>query len=163
VLLELGGASSDWVTVAQARTGEGGTFSAVWRATRTGRYTLRAVLSRHGQGGASARRDALTARVTVYEPGMATVFGPGFYGRRTACRTLLSAATIGVAHRTLPCGSRVEVYYGGRRLALPVIDRGPYVAGVSWDLTAAAARALGFPGRGWLGTIALGHGPVPPR
>lgn len=163
VILELGGASSDWVTVAQARTGRDGTFSAVWRASRSGRYTLRAVLSRAGQAGTSARHGALTAPVTVYEPGMATFFGPGFYGRRTACRTLLSAATVGVAHRTLPCGARVELYYGGRRLALPVIDRGPYVAGVTWDLTAAAARALRFPGRGWVGTIAVRHAPVPPR
>ena len=161
VRLVLGGQGSEPVTVAHARTGADGRFSAVWRATRPGRYTLRAVLRREGRAGASARRTALSAPVTVYEPGVATVFGPGFYGRRTACRTLLTPATLGVAHRTLPCGTRVEVYYGGRRLTLPVVDRGPYVRGVSWDLTAAAGWSLGFPGKGWLGTMTVGRGPVP--
>jgi rare lipoprotein A len=155
VLLQLGDGFSGWVTIAQARTGAGGTFRAVWRANRTGRYTLRAVLSRDGQADTSARGGALTAPVTVYEPGVATVFGPGFYGRRTACRSVLTPATVGVAHRSLPCGARVEVYYGGRRLLLPVVDRGPYVAGVAWDLTTAAARALRFPGKAWVGTIGI--------
>jgi rare lipoprotein A (peptidoglycan hydrolase) len=68
-----------------------------------------------------------------------------------------------VAHRTLPCGTRLELYYAGRRLVVPVIDRGPYVVGITWDLTTGAARALGFPGQGRVGTIAVGRGRVPAR
>jgi len=75
---------------------------------------------------------------------IATWFGPGFYGQRTACGQLLTPATIGVAHRTLPCGTLVSVGYHGRRLTLPVIDRGPYGNGAEWDLTSEAARALGI-------------------
>ena|SRR5437016_398194 len=75
---------------------------------------------------------------------IASWFGPGFYGQRTACGELLTPATIGVAHRTLPCGTLVSVRYRGRRLTLPVIDRGPYRNGVEWDLTSEAARALGI-------------------
>jgi rare lipoprotein A (peptidoglycan hydrolase) len=38
--------------------------------------------------------------------------------------------------------------YGGRTLTVPVIDRGPYIAGREWDLTGAAAEVLAFPGLG---------------
>src|SRR5438094_222507 len=72
---------------------------------------------------------------------IATWFGPGFYGQRTACGQLLTPAVVGVAHRTLPCGTLVSVRYRGRRLTLPVIDRGPYRNGAEWDLTSEAARA----------------------
>src|SRR3989442_14064803 len=76
---------------------------------------------------------------------LATWFGPGFYGRRTACGQVLTPAIVGLANRKLPCGTLVTVTYRGRRLTMPVIDRGPYGGnGAQWDLTAAAARALGL-------------------
>lgn len=93
---------------------------------------------------------------------LATYYGPGLYGRRTACGTLLTRTTVGVAHRTLPCGTRLEVQYGGRRAVVAVIDRGPFTIGITWDLTAAAARLLRFPGRGQVSTVTLGRGAVPP-
>ena len=71
-----------------------------------------------------------------------TWYGPGFYGRRTACGVRLGRATAGVAHRTLPCGTPVTFYYRGSFETVPVIDRGPYARGVSWDLTAATAKSL---------------------
>jgi hypothetical protein len=76
----------------------------------------------------------------------ATWFGPGFFGSRTACGQRLTRRTVGVAHKSLPCGSRVTIKYRGRFLRTRVIDRGPYVKGVKWDLTAAAAKQLGFRG-----------------
>jgi hypothetical protein len=69
---------------------------------------------------------------------------PGFYGRRTACGILLRHSTQGVAHRRLPCGTRVTFTFGGRSRTVPVIDRGPFARGVDWDLTQATARALGL-------------------
>jgi rare lipoprotein A len=75
---------------------------------------------------------------------IATWYGPGLYGRRTACGVVLRRATIGVAHRRLPCGTEVVFYYRGIFQRVPVIDRGPYARGVSWDLTSAAARSLGL-------------------
>jgi rare lipoprotein A len=75
---------------------------------------------------------------------VATWYGPGFYGRRTACGLRLGRTTPGVAHRRLPCGTSVTLYYRGRFATVPVIDRGPHVPGVTWDLTAATARNLGF-------------------
>jgi rare lipoprotein A (peptidoglycan hydrolase) len=86
-------------------------------------------------------RPALVALMRVLK---ATWYGPGFYGRRTACGTRLGRNTVGVAHRTLPCGTRVTFYHGGHFVTVAVIDRGPFRRGVAWDLTAAAARQLGF-------------------
>jgi rare lipoprotein A (peptidoglycan hydrolase) len=74
----------------------------------------------------------------------ATLYGPGLWGNRTACGYTLGHRTRGIAHRTLPCGTPVPVYFGGRLAIFPVIDRGPYADGVSIDLTAAAARKLGM-------------------
>jgi rare lipoprotein A (peptidoglycan hydrolase) len=73
---------------------------------------------------------------------VATWFGPGFYGKKTACGQTMSPVIVGVANRTLPCGTLVLVNYKGHQLTVPVIDRGPYAHGVTWDLTAGAASAL---------------------
>ena len=74
----------------------------------------------------------------------ATWYGPGFWGNETACGVVLKRKTVGVAHKSLPCGTRVTIKYGGRFLNARVIDRGPYVKGYKWDLTQAAARSLRF-------------------
>ena len=72
-------------------------------------------------------------------------YGPGFYGRRTACGYALTQSLRGVAHRTLPCGTRVTFRNpaNGRTVTAPVVDRGPYVAGRQWDLTGGLCVALG--------------------
>jgi rare lipoprotein A (peptidoglycan hydrolase) len=59
----------------------------------------------------------------------------------------------GVAHKTLKCGTRVEILFGGRTITVPVVDRGPFVRGRTWDLTQATARALDFDGTARVGTI----------
>jgi rare lipoprotein A (RlpA)-like double-psi beta-barrel protein len=76
----------------------------------------------------------------------ATWYGPGLYGNGTACGKTLRPATIGVAHRTLPCGTAVKFVYRGRYLITRVIDRGPYTAGNAFDLTNGARLALDFEG-----------------
>lgn len=80
---------------------------------------------------------------------MASWYGPGFYGNRTACGQTLKKSTVGVAHRSLPCGTKVVIGYKGRYLRTRVIDRGPYVKRRyerDWDLTRGAAHKLGFEG-----------------
>ena len=84
---------------------------------------------------------------------MATWYGPGLYGNRTACGKRLRPRTLGVAHKSLPCGTRVTFYRAGRFVTVPVIDRGPFRRGVAWDLTAAAARKLGMAATGRLRSI----------
>lgn len=80
----------------------------------------------------------------------ASWYGPGLYGNQTACGVVLRPTTIGVAHRSLPCGTTVKFVYHGHLLITQVIDRGPYVKGRSWDLTSAASEALEFEGAGML-------------
>ena len=70
----------------------------------------------------------------------------GLYGEGLACGGTLGVNQIGVAHKTLPCGTKVTISYRGRTIVAPVIDRGPFIAGREFDLTGAAARALHFDG-----------------
>ncbi|CAB4347398.1 unannotated protein [freshwater metagenome] len=72
-----------------------------------------------------------------------TWYGPGWYGRRTACGNTLTSTLMGVAHKTLPCGTVVYFSFRGHTVKTKVVDRGPYAAGVHYDLTWAAARKLG--------------------
>jgi len=74
----------------------------------------------------------------------ATWYGPGLYGNKTACGQVLTKDLVGVAHKSLPCGTMVEIAYGGRSVVVPVVDRGPFVKGMTWDITSAAAEQLGF-------------------
>lgn len=71
-------------------------------------------------------------------------YGPGFYGNRTACGLAYTKTIMGVAHRSLPCGTMVSFRNpaNGKQITVPVIDRGPYVAGRHWDLSGAACTAL---------------------
>ena len=84
---------------------------------------------------------------TTGKPTLATWFGPGFYGHATACGQRLTPQLVGVANRTLPCGTLVQIGYRGHALTVPVLDRGPYGHnGAAWDLTAGAARGAGDQG-----------------
>jgi rare lipoprotein A len=78
----------------------------------------------------------------------ASWYGPGLWGNKTACGQTLRPNTLGVAHRNLPCGTAVKFVYEGRALVTQVIDRGPYIKGRAWDLTAATSEALEFEGVG---------------
>jgi hypothetical protein len=72
-------------------------------------------------------------------------YGPGFYGKRTACGLAMTESLVGVAHRTLPCGTRITFRNpaNGRVVTAAVVDRGPYVAGRQWDLTGGLCLKLG--------------------
>jgi rare lipoprotein A (peptidoglycan hydrolase) len=71
-------------------------------------------------------------------------YGPGFYGNRTACGQTLTTTIVGVAHRSLPCGTPVVFRNPANGIVVraTVIDRGPYVSGRHWDLSAGLCRAL---------------------
>jgi rare lipoprotein A len=137
-----------WVTIAAATTGSGGSFSVAWHANVQGSLSVRAA-TRAGASGSPA----LT--LVVYRASIATEYGPGLYGRRTACGAVLRRTTIGVANRKLPCGASVSIYYRGRTVVVPVIDRGPYANGANWDLTMATGRALGIYGTTKIGALAV--------
>jgi hypothetical protein len=150
-------ARGGWRRATTARVRSNGRFVARWR-TRAARYhQLRVVLlNADGSvpaegapaGGATARTagSATTARVAVLAKTKATWYGPGFYGRRTACGQTLTKRTEGVAHRTLPCGTQVEIRRGGRSVVVPVIDRGPFANKADFDLTKNVADAVDVSG-----------------
>jgi hypothetical protein len=143
-----------WVNVATGIVAGGGGFSVLWQTDHAGQMTVRTVLEQ-GATTSQTGQTSPTLQITVYRPGLATFYGRGFFGQRTACGTILRRATLGVASRTLKCGTPVQIYYGGRTIVVPVIDRGPYANHARWDLTQAAARALGM-----LGTETVGAMPV---
>lgn len=80
---------------------------------------------------------------TSATPVVASWYGPGFYGRRTACGQTMSTTLQGVAHRTLPCGTSVTLRYGTSVVTVPVVDRGPFIYTREFDLTIATRQALG--------------------
>lgn len=158
-------AGGAWGLVARVRADRKGAFRVVWRPRRAGGYELRgrvgptadsaatggtAVPLDLGAGGSGG-----TSYVTVYEPAIATWYGPGFFGRTTACGIELTEATLGVAHRTLPCGTEVQFAFRRRTIVVPVIDRGPFANNADWDLTQAAAQALGMTGTRRIGAMPL--------
>ncbi len=116
-----------------------------WRPRRLGTYRVRAygLHDRRVRGSASPAR-----RVTAYRYANASYYGPGLYGNGMACGGTLLPGTLGVAHKTLPCGTMVTLRYHGHTVTVPVVDRGPYVAGRDFDLTTATRDRLHFPGVG---------------
>jgi rare lipoprotein A (peptidoglycan hydrolase) len=95
--------------------------------------------------------DPPTAGIVV-----ASWYGPGFYGNRTACGQTYTPEISGVAHRTLPCGTLIVLEYRGLTVTVPVIDRGPYIAGRTLDLSNATRIAVGCPD---LCTLSMRIGP----
>lgn len=75
---------------------------------------------------------------------LASWYGPGLYGNRTACGLTLTTGLRGVAHRSLPCGTTLTVSYRGKTTSARVVDRGPFHGSREFDLTYATARAIGF-------------------
>jgi rare lipoprotein A len=131
--------------VVATTTDADGTFALRWSPDRIGNYAVRAfgVHDRHSRGSVSARR-----RLTSYRQAGASYYGPGLYGNGVACGGTLMPGTLGVANKTLPCGTMVKLRYHGHSVTVPVIDRGPYVAGRDYDLTEATKLRLRFPGVG---------------
>jgi rare lipoprotein A len=96
----------------------------------------------------NARVHSRIGRLESFRSASASWYGPGLYGNHLGCGGTLTASRLGVANKSLPCGSKVTLRHGGRRVRVPVIDRGPYVAGREYDLTAATAQRLHFHGHG---------------
>ena len=148
VEIQMAQSDGSWLTIARTRAHSSGAFSATWRATEAGRFNVRAVAA-----GSSGSGSAATAVLSVMNRTVATWYDQA--GSTTACGVNLDATTLGVAHKSLPCGTMLEFGFRGRTVTAPVIDRGPYSKGVSYDLTIAAAKQIRFvsTGRGTVGVL----------
>jgi rare lipoprotein A len=137
--------------VIEVHTKADGTFKAKWNAEDIGNYDVTAygIADRHTHASHSKVR-----HLTSFRYAGASYYGPGLYGNGVACGGTLEPGTLGVANKTLPCGTMVKLRYNGRSITVPVIDRGPYVAGRDYDLTEATKDRLGFPG---VGTVLANH------
>jgi rare lipoprotein A (peptidoglycan hydrolase) len=80
-----------------------------------------------------------TAFASEYGDGDGTLYQP------LACGGTYQPSDMGVANKTLPCGTRLRICYRGC-VNVRVVDRGPYIAGREYDLMIAPVRALRFPG-----------------
>ena len=137
------------------------TYAALTTAVVTAVVALPAAAATgSSNGGASASpppSDSGQASAANYKPVKATWYGPGLYGNQLACGGKLTHHTLGVAHKSLPCGTKVALRYHGRTVVVPVVDRGPYARGVSYDLTAATAKKLGMTQTSRLAAAPLDH------
>jgi rare lipoprotein A len=136
-----------WRSIASTRTGREGRYRLRYRSHRDGGETVRVHFGGDGEDRGSNRR---AGHLNVYRLAEASWYGGG---GSLACGGWLTSSTLGVASKTLPCGTRVTLRYRGRTVRVRVIDRGPYVAGREFDLTEATKRALGFEGVGVVWTM----------
>ncbi|HEV3055327.1 MAG TPA: septal ring lytic transglycosylase RlpA family protein [Solirubrobacteraceae bacterium] len=126
-----------WRTVATGRTGSRGGFNLRYHAVATGDRPLRV---RFAGDRLNSHVTALAGTVGVFTQSVASWYSDG---GSTACGF---HAYYGVANKTLPCGTKVTFEYGGRTVTATVDDRGPFVAGRTWDLNQNTAAALGMGG-----------------
>jgi rare lipoprotein A len=134
-----------WKPIDRDRTDAAGRYRLRERLRRTGSVRVRVRVA-GAPGVLPGRR--VVGRLNVFRYAQASWYGPGLYGNALGCGGTLYAGKLGVAHKSLPCGTMVTLKHGRRTLRVPVIDRGPYVGGREYDLTAATAERLGFDGHG---------------
>ncbi|MHB8243408.1 MAG: septal ring lytic transglycosylase RlpA family protein [Solirubrobacteraceae bacterium] len=127
-----------WQTLARTHTRADGRFRLSFTARHLGSERVRLRFTGDAYGRPAHRP---LGHLNVYRLAGASWYGGG---GGMACGGSLSSSTMGVANKTLPCGTLVTLRYGNRSVRVPVVDRGPYVAGREFDLTEATKRALGF-------------------
>jgi rare lipoprotein A len=127
--------------VKSVKTRKNGTFRVRWNAPHAGIYKAKAIVrgTKHAK-----RARSRTRQINAYRAAAASYYGPGLYGNSTACGKTLTPSTVGVANKSLPCGTKVTFRYRGRTVRARVIDRGPFAGNREWDLTAALKAKLGF-------------------
>lgn len=134
-----------WRTLDRATTREGGRFTVSHLQHRSEAFKVRV---RFEADEINTGWHDKPGRMAFLSRDGASWYGPGFYGRRTACGQKLTGDIKGVAHKRLPCGTRVVFKRGDRTVTARVIDRGPYVSGRQWDLAPATKRSLRYRGDG---------------
>jgi rare lipoprotein A len=171
VVIERQDRTGVWIQSASAPADATGAFTAQWHSDHAGLFPVRALTAAQVSNAALASVSTTTPvatlnapLMTIYRPAIATWYGPGFFGRRMACGHTLTKHTLGVANKTLPCGTQVALAYQGRTMTVPVVDRGPYANNAHWDLTQATARALAMNATETIGAVSIpGSAPAPKK
>jgi rare lipoprotein A len=132
-----------WITLDRDRTDARGAYQLHDRLHRPLSAKARVRVLKGGPAGSRG-----LGRLNVYRNALASWYGPGLYGGHLSCGGTLDAGDLGVAHKSLPCGTKVTLRHHGRVIRVPVIDRGPYSGAREYDLTEATAQKLGFHGYG---------------
>ena len=132
-----------WRTLSTRHTGARGGYRLRVAPGAADGQRLRVVFSGDRRNGPVMRP---AGRITVLHPALASWYEDG---GNTACGF---HAGLGVANRTVPCGTKVMLRYGNRTVTAVVDDRGPYAGGRDWDLNQNTASALGFAGVGTVWT-----------
>lgn len=98
------------------------------------------------------RSTALTDRDSqnIIETGVASWYGPGFHGKRTASGTMYDQHALTAAHRTLPFETVAWVTNldNGKTVEVVITDRGPFRDGRMLDLSMEAAKIIDMKQRG---------------
>ena len=90
------------------------------------------------------------SRLTPFQRGVASWYGPGFDGNYTANGEVFDQYAMTAAHPSLPFGTRVLVtnLNSGRSVLVRITDRGPFTGGRVIDLSLGAAESIGMIGSG---------------
>jgi rare lipoprotein A (peptidoglycan hydrolase) len=126
--------------VKDTKTSADGRFDTEWRPESPGVYKVQAIVKGDGAAPVSSK----AKRLNAYRAVQASYYGPGLYGNGVACGGTLTPGKLGVANKTLPCGTEVTLRHGSKTVTVPVIDRGPYAGNRVYDLTEATKNKLGF-------------------
>jgi len=78
--------------------------------------------------------------------GVASFYGPGFHGRKTANGEVFDQNALTAAHKKLPFGTVLNVtdIDSGRSVKVRINDRGPFIRGRDIDVSQGVAKRLGF-------------------
>jgi len=137
-----------WVTIDRARTRAHGRFTLRYRTREAISAALRVrVAGGHHVTGRTRR----VGRLEAFRPALASWYGEG---QALACGGHLTPGMMGVAHKSLPCGTRITIRYRGRQVRVRVVDRGPYAGGREFDLGSGVRSALRFDG---VGTVQVAY------
>jgi len=139
------GTAEGWKTVARDVTSRRGAWRLRFTPDSPSAMPTRVAFAGDARTRAVARN---IGTINVFRRALASWYGPGLYGAQLACGGRLSPGTLGVAHKELPCGTKVTLRHHGHSIRVPVVDRGPYVGAREFDLTSATRDRLGFAGAG---------------
>ncbi len=118
------------------KTNGSGRFEVDFDPNGIGSYKVEAVAK--GDRLAAGSKDE-AGLVNVYRSSIASWYSGG----ATACGGSVATSGMGVAHKTLPCGTKVKMRHGNNVVTVTVVDRGPFISGREWDLTPQVKSALG--------------------